>query len=346
MLETSNRVVVITGASAGIGRAAVRRFAAGGYDVGLIARGEDGLNAAADEVRRQGRRAVSVPCDVADAEAVEAAATQIENELGPIDVWVNNAMASVFSPIAEMTAEEFKRVTEVSYLGYVYGTLSALRRMRSRNRGTIVQVGSALAYRSIPLQSAYCAAKHAIVGFTDSLRSELIHEQSDVHVTTVHMPAVNTPQFSWVKSRLPNKAQPVPPIYQPEVAADAIYFAAHHRRRELWVAYSAVQAIMGQKIAPGFADKYLAENGFASQQTSEPRDADQPDNLWSPVDGLGGGDHGAHGNFDERARWHSPLLSVVKTVPGRQLAILGAGAGIVALIGARLFSAHGKAMNS
>ena len=334
----SNKVVVITGASAGIGRAAVRRFATGGYDVGLIARGEGGLNAAAEDVRREGGRAVAIPCDVANADSVEAAAARVEDDLGPIDVWVNNAMVSVFSPIAEMTADEFKRVTEVTYLGYVYGTLSALRRMRARNRGTIVQVGSALAYRSIPLQSAYCAAKHAIVGFTDSLRCELIHDHSGVHVTVVQMPAVNTPQFSWVKSRLPNMAQPVPPIFQPEVAADAIYFAAHHRRREVWVAYSAIKAIIGQKIAPGFADQYLANNGFSSQQTSERRDPDQPNNLWSPVDGPGGGDHGAHGNFDDRARAYSPALSLVEAIPGRQLAIMAMGLGIAAIVGAKLLS--------
>ncbi|WP_345327252.1 SDR family oxidoreductase [Novipirellula rosea] len=342
MSNGSSGVVVITGASAGIGRATVRRFAADGYDVGLIARGKDGLNAAASEVMQEGRRAFVVPCDVADAEAVENAAERIENELGQIDVWVNNAMVSVFSPIAEMTADEFKRVTEVTYLGYVYGTLSALRRMRSRNRGTIVQVGSALAYRSIPLQSAYCAAKHAIIGFTDSLRCELIHDQSDVHVTVVEMPAVNTPQFSWVKSRLPNKAQPVPPIFQPEVAADAIYFAAHHCRREVWVGYSAVKAIIGQKIAPGFADHYLAKNGFVSQQTSEPQDADAPHNLWSPVDGPGGGDYGAHGSFDERARSYSPLLSLVETIPGRQLTMIGVGLGFAALVGTSLLASNSK----
>ncbi|GAA4447716.1 SDR family oxidoreductase [Novipirellula rosea] len=326
-------VVVITGASAGIGRAAVRHFAKQGYDVGLIARGEQGLLAAADEVRRFGGRACHVVCDVADAEAVESAAAQIESELGLIDVWVNNAMVSVFSPVAEMEPHEYKRVTEVSYLGYVYGTLAALRRMRRRDHGTIVQVGSALAYRSIPLQSAYCAAKHAIVGFTDSLRCELIHDQSNVHVTVVHMPAVNTPQFEWVKSRLPNKSQPVPPIFQPEVAADAIFFAAHHRRREVWVARSAIGSILAQKFVPGLLDHYLAKNGFKSQQTEDRKDPDQPDNLYAPVDDHQGGDFGAHGSFDDQASDQSPMLTLVQAMPGRHpLASLAmfAAAGVMA----------------
>ncbi|KAA5541812.1 SDR family oxidoreductase [Roseiconus nitratireducens] len=303
-------VVVITGASAGIGRAAVRRFVRGGYDVGLIARGESGLSAAADEVRRGGGTALTLPCDVSDASALDSAAEQVEMELGPIDVWVNNAMSSVFSPVDQMKPEEYKRVTEVTYLGYVYGTLSALKRMKPRDRGAIVQVGSALAYRSIPLQSAYCAAKHAIVGFTDSLRCELIHDKSNVHLTAVHMPAVNTPQFDWVKSRLPNRAQPVPPIFQPEVAAEAIFFAAHHRRRELWVARSAVLSILAQKLVPGLADHYLAANGYKAQQTDQPKDVDRPHNLWSPVDSNGGGDFGAHGAFDDQASDRSPMLAV------------------------------------
>lgn len=319
-------VVVVTGASAGIGRATVRRFAREGYDVGLIARGADGLEAAAEEVRRLGGRAVAVPCDVSNSDAVEAAAERFESELGPIAVWVNNAMVSVFSPVAEMQPAEFKRVTEVTYLGYVYGTLSALKRMRARNCGAIVQVGSALAYRSIPLQSAYCGAKHAIVGFTDSLRCELIHDRSQIHVTAVHMPAVNTPQFEWVKSRLPRKSQPVPPIFQPEVAADAIYFAAHHRRRELWVGRSAIAAIVGQKIAPGLLDRYLASHGFDSQQTDAPSKPEQPNNLWEPVDAEGRGDFGAHGSFDDRAETRSPLLELSKWRPVLQIA---AGVGIV-----------------
>jgi NAD(P)-dependent dehydrogenase (short-subunit alcohol dehydrogenase family) len=308
------RTVVITGASAGIGRAAARRFAQEGWNVGLIARGEDGLNAALAEVENQGVRGLSIPCDVSDAEGIERAAGRVEEELGAINVWVNNAMVSVFSPIKEMTPEEFKRVTEVTYLGYVYGTLAALRRMTSRNRGTIVQVGSALAYRSIPLQSAYCAAKAAIMGFTDSLRCELIHDNSNVHVTMVHMPAVNTPQFNWVKSRLPHKAQPVPPIYQPEVAADAIYFASQHRRREMWVGFPAVKTILGDKIAPGYLDHYLARHGYDSQQTHEVK-RERPNNLWSPVDAEGRGDFGAHGDFDDRAATYSPELAISKAKP-------------------------------
>jgi NAD(P)-dependent dehydrogenase (short-subunit alcohol dehydrogenase family) len=331
-------VVVITGASAGIGRAAVRHFADGGYDVGLIARGGDGLQAAAAEVEARGGRAVVLPCDVADAQAVEDAAQRVQSELGPIDVWVNNAMVSVFSPIKEMTPAEFQRVTEVTYLGYVYGTLAALRRMLPRDYGTIVQVGSALAYRSIPLQSAYCAAKHAIVGFTDSLRCELIHDKSHVHVTVVHMPAVNTPQFGWVKSRLPHAAQPVPPIYQPEVAAEAIYFAAHHRRREIWVGGPTIEAIVAEKIAPGLLDQYLAHTAFASQQTGEPADPNRPNNLWEPVDADGRGDRGAHGTFDDRARDCSPALVLSKARPWLEAGAVASVAVLAALAAVRHLS--------
>jgi len=253
---------------------------------------------------------------------MEKAAASVEQELGPIDVWVNNAMASVFSPVKEMKAEEYKRVTEVTYLGVVYGTLAALKRMLPRDRGTIIQVGSALAYRSIPLQSAYCAAKHAIAGFTDSLRCELIHDKSKVRVTMVQMPALNTPQFGWVKSRLKYKAQPVPPIFQPEVGARAIYWAAHHSRREIYAAWPTVEAIVGNKLAPGWLDRYLGKTGFASQQTSEAEDPDRPDNLWKPLKG----DHGAHGSFGGQAhgrswelqmslrrRWIGAGLAVVAT---------------------------------
>ena len=295
-------VAVITGASAGVGRATVREFARHGAAVALIARGRDGLKAAAREVRELGGEPLVLPLDVADAGAVDRAADDVERRLGPIDIWVNNAMASVFSPVREMTADEYRRVTEVTYLGAVHGTLAALRRMFPRDRGTIVQVGSALAYRSIPLQSSYCAAKHAIVGFTDSLRSELLHDGSKVHVTAVHLPALNTPQFGWVKSRLPRKPQPVPPIFQPEVAARAIYWAAHHRRREWMVGWSTRKAIVAQKIAPGFADWYLARNGYDAQQYDGKADRDRPDNLWSPLPG----DWGAHGDFDSRASDESP----------------------------------------
>lgn len=290
-------VVVITGSSAGLGRAAAWEFARRGARIGLLARGVDGLKGAKREVESLGGKAIILPADVADFHAIEEAARKVEREFGPIDIWVNNAMASVFSPVKQMKPEEYKRVTEVTYLGVVYGTLAALKRMLPRNRGTIVQVGSALAYRSIPLQSAYCAAKHAIAGFSDSLRCELIHDNSRIHLTMVQMPALNTTQFSWVKSRLKRKAQPVPPIFQPEVGAKAIYWAAHHRRRELYVGGPTVEAIIGNKIAPGILDHYLGRTGYDSQQTSEPENLNRPDNLWKPVRG----DHGSHGTFDSRA---------------------------------------------
>ncbi|HEV2116270.1 MAG TPA: SDR family oxidoreductase [Terriglobales bacterium] len=296
-----HEVVVITGASAGVGRATVREFARHGARIGLIARGHDGLEAARREVEAEGCKALVLAADVAHPEQVEKAAAQVEASLGPIDIWVNNAMASVFSPVKEMTAEEFKRVTEVTYLGYVYGTLSALKRMLPRNRGTIVQVGSALAYRGIPLQAAYCAAKHAILGFHASLRTELLHDKSKVSVTMVQMPALNTPQFGWVKSRLPRRAQPVPPIFQPELAARAIYYAAHHPRREYYVGRSTVQAIAGNKLAPGLLDYYLARTGYKAQQHDGREDPHRPNNLWQPVPG----DHGAHGAFDRGARDYS-----------------------------------------
>ena len=298
-------VVVITGASAGVGRATAREFARHGASVGLIARGTDGLEAARREVEAAGGRALVLPLDVAGAAEVEAAAERVESALGPIDIWVNNAMTSVFSPVKEMTAEEFKRVTEVTYLGYVYGALAALKRMLPRDRGTIVHVGSALAYRSIPLQSAYCAAKHAVLGFFASLRTELLHDGSNVKTTMVQMPALNTPQFGWVKSRLPRKAQPVPPIFQPEVAARAIYYAAHHpARREYYVGLSTVKAIFGNKLAPGFADHYLARTGYDSQQHDGPENPNRPNNLWGPVHE----DRGAHGAFDKRANSFSMEL--------------------------------------
>jgi len=298
-------VVVITGASAGVGRATVRKFAEHGADIGLIARGRDGLEAARREVEAAGGRALVLPLDVSDPAKLEEAAEQVERTLGPIDIWVNNAMASVFSPIKKMTADEFKRVTEVTYLAYVYGTLAALKRMLPRDRGTIVHVGSALAYRSIPLQAAYCASKHAVLGFFASLRTELLHDKSNVHTTMVQMPALNTPQFGWVKSRLPRKAQPVPPIYQPEVAARAIYYAAHHpERREYYPAWSSVKAIFGNKLAPSFADHYLARTGYDSQQYDGREDPNRPNNLYEPV----AGDHGAHGSFDDRASYHSSEL--------------------------------------
>ncbi|HYE16730.1 MAG TPA: SDR family oxidoreductase [Pyrinomonadaceae bacterium] len=312
-------VVVITGASAGVGRAVARAFAREGAHIGLLARGRDGLEGARRDVEELGGRALVVQADVADAEAVERAAEAVENEFGPIGIWINNAMVSVFAPVKEMKPEEYRRVTEVTYLGYVYGTLAALKRMLPRDRGVIVQVGSALAYRGIPLQSAYCAAKHAIQGFHDSLRSELIHDRSNVRVTMVQLPAMNTPQFGWVKSRLPQKPQPVPPIYQPEVGAEAVLFAARNDRREMYVGYPTVEAIVGDKIAPGFADKYLAKYVYAAQQTEEPVESDRRDNLWESVPG----DHGAHGTFDDRASASSPQLWA--SMNRNWLAIAGAG---------------------
>ena len=321
------QVVVVTGASAGLGRAIVRAFAREGARIGLLARGRDGLEAARGEVEALGGSALVIPLDVADAEAIEQAAESVEREFGPIDVWINNAMVSVFSPVKKMTAEDYKRVTEVTYLGAVYGTLAALKRMLPRDRGVIVQVGSALAYRGIPLQSAYCAAKHAIQGFHDSLRSELIHDKSNVRVTMVQLPAMNTPQFSWVKSRLPRKPQPVPPIYQPEIGAEAVLFAARHDRREMYVGYPTVEAIIGDKIAPGFADWYLARNGYDAQQTHELVEPDRRDNLWEPVPG----DHGAHGTFGDRASTSSPQLWANKN--RKWLAMAGASVAGFALCG-------------
>ena len=325
MRSKKPRVVVVTGASAGVGRAAVRVFARRGGSIGLIARGIDGLEAARREVEEVGGRALVLPLDVADADRVEEAAALVERKLGPIDVWVNNAMVSVFSPVEETEPEEYRRVTEVTYLGYVYGTLAALKRMLPRDEGVIVQVGSALAYRGIPLQSAYCGAKHAIQGFCDSLRSELLHDRSGVQVTMVQMPALNTPQFGWVKSRLPRKPQPVPPIYQPEVAARAIVWASEHPRREVWVGRPTVVGILGDRIAPGLADRYLARNGYDAQQYDGLDDRNRADNLWEPVPG----DHGAHGDFDERATDRSPQLWATRHK--RSLLSAGALAGLAGL---------------
>jgi NAD(P)-dependent dehydrogenase (short-subunit alcohol dehydrogenase family) len=292
-------VTVITGASAGVGRATAREFARRGDAIALLARNEDALEAAAREVRDLGGRAVAIPTDVADAAQVEAAAERATRELGDIDVWVNDAMASILAPTWEIEPDEFRRVTEVTYLGQVYGAMAALKRMRPRDAGTIVQVGSALAYRGIPLQSAYCGAKHAVRGFTDSLRTELMHEGSGVQVTTVHLPALNTTQFGLVRTRMPRKPRPVAPVFEPEVAARAIVWASEHAdRREHWVAGSTVMTILGSRLAPGWiGDRYLAKTGFDSQQTSEPA-GDRPDYLFEPVRG----DHGAHGHFGDESK--------------------------------------------
>ncbi len=326
--EQQPEVVVITGASAGVGRATARAFARRGAQIGLIARGLEQLEGTLRDVESLGGKGLILPVDVADAGAVEAAAAQVEETFGPIDIWINDAMTAVFAPFKEITPDDYRRVTEVDYLGFVYGTMAALKRMLPRDRGIIVQVGSALAYRGIPLQSAYCGAKHAIQGFTESVRCELIHDGSHVKVTMVQMPALNTPQFRWVKNLLPHKAQPVPPIYQPEVAAEAIYWAAHHYQREVNVGLSTTIVLWGNKFFPGFGDWYLAKTGYQSQQTNEPADPNRPNDLYEPVPG----DRGAHGAFDARAHEHSPQLWL--TTRGRWAA--AAGVGLLAGVGAML----------
>lgn len=299
-----DETVVITGASAGLGRATAREFARPGARIALLARDARGLAAAAREVTAAGAVALPLVVDVADPDAVEAAASEIERRLGPIDIWINNAMTTVFGRAVDATAAELRRVTDVTYHGAVWGTLAAIRRMSPRRRGVVVQVGSALAHRAIPLQAAYCAAKHALRGFTDSLRSELIHAGlEEIHLTMVQLPALNTPQHGWCRSHMPRRAQPVPPIYQPEVAARAIDWAAHHRRREVFVGWPSIKAIIGQHVLPGWLDRYLATAAWDSQQTSEPEDPGRPDNLYAPLPG----DHGAHGTFDRRARSRDPL---------------------------------------
>src|SRR5487761_313799 len=305
--------VVITGASGGIGRATARLYGERGASVALIARGDAGLAGAVQDVVEAGGKGIALPADEADNGQEEVTAAQAEDLLGPIDTWINVAFASVFAPFAEITAEEFRRVTEVSYLGFVHGTMAALDRMRPRGQGTIVQVGSALGERSIPLQSAYCGAKHAINGFTSSLRCELLHDKSGVHVTVVQMPAVNTPQFSWVRSKLPRHPQPVPPIYQPEVAARGVLYAADHPgRKQYWVGASTVATIVANKFAPALLDRYLARTGYDSQQTDQEVGPGRPDNLLHPVDGPGGRDLGAHGEFDDRAHTRSAQLWVAQ----------------------------------
>jgi NAD(P)-dependent dehydrogenase (short-subunit alcohol dehydrogenase family) len=324
------RVVVVTGASGGIGRATAVAFGARGDAVALLARGEAGLAGAAQEVEAAGGRALVIAVDVADSDAVFAAADRVETELGPIDVWVNVAFTSVFAPFDEIAPAEYKRVTEVSYLGYVYATMAALKYMKRRDRGVIVQVGSALAYRGIPLQSAYCGAKHAIQGFHEALRCELLNAKSKVHVTMVQMPAVNTPQFSWVLSRLPEQAQPVPPIYQPELAARSVLYAADHpRRREYWVGLSTVGTLAANAIAPGLLDRYLGRTGITSQQAKRPRDPGAPVNLWNPADGADGRDYGAHGIFDSQAHARDPQVWLSQHHGALAAAAGGVGAALI-----------------
>jgi len=306
------KTIAITGASAGVGRATVRRFAREGACIGLMARGQARLDAAAAEVEERGGQALALPLDVADADAVDDAAERIEARFGPIDVWVNNAMATVFAPVRDTTPEELRRSTEVTYLGSVWGTMAALRRMLPRDRGAIVQVGSALAYRSIPLQAAYCGSKHAIRGFLESLRTELLHDGSNVRVTMVELPAHNTPQFSWSRAKMPRGPQPVPPIFQPEVAAEAIFYAAQSSRRELVVGWPAFKAIYGEKIAPGLLDRYLARNGYDAQQTDERLDGEREGNLFEPVEG----DFAAHGQFDDQAKPRSLLFDLDRRIAG------------------------------
>jgi len=324
---SGSRVVVITGASAGVGRATAIAFAKCGFNIGLIARGSAGLDGARRDIEAIGRRALVLPVDVANAEGVFAAADRVNAEWGRIDVWVNNAMATIFSPLHEIKPDEFRRVTDVTYLGQVYGTMAALKHMRPRNRGTIVQVGSALSYRAIPLQSAYCGAKFAIRGFTDALRSELEHDGSHVRLTMVQLPAVNTPQFDWARSRLPKKLQPVPPIYQPEAIAREIVRAARDAPRELWIGHSALKAIVGTMLLPRLGDRILATEGYEGQMTAEPASAGGPDNLFE----VPPGDAGAHGRFDDRAHRDVIGFNPVWLRIGMACALFGAIAGIAAL---------------
>ncbi len=333
-------VVVITGASAGIGRATVREFARRGSHIALLARGKDGLEAARVEVEQAGGKALVIPVDVSNQEAVDRAAARVEKELGPIDVWVNNAFVGIFSEFLDMTPEEYRRVTDVTYLGQVWGTRAALRHMVPRNNGSVVLVGSALAYRGIPLQSAYCGAKHAVQGFLDSVRTELLHRKSKVHVTMVQLPGVNTPQFDWARARVPNKPKPSGAVYQPEVAAKAIYFAAHSKRKEVYVGLPAVEAILGDKIASGLLDRILARIGYSGQQRAEPISPGRRDNMFEPVPG----DRGAHGSFDAKAKSFSPQLwaTMHRTELGLAAAAVAAvGAGL-ALRRARLTDAPSR----
>jgi NAD(P)-dependent dehydrogenase (short-subunit alcohol dehydrogenase family) len=322
------QTIVITGGTAGVGRATVRRFARDRAAIAILARGQDGLDATAREIESYGGIALPIAIDVARADEVQAATERIERELGPIDVWINNAMTTVFGPIEAISSEEFERVTDVCYHGYVWGTRAALAVMRPRGSGTIIQVGSALAYRAIPLQAAYCGAKHAIRGFTDALRSELLHDKVDIHLCMVQLPAINTPQFSWCTNRMACEPQPVPPIFDPEIAAEAIYFAARHRRREIFLAWPTVKAVVGNKIAPAYADRVLAGVGYEGQCKPGSRAGDGPSNLFAPVPG----DHGAHGGFGERARKRDAIATVTTWL---------GSAGVQLVIGAVIATAFG-----
>ncbi|HWC86348.1 MAG TPA: SDR family oxidoreductase [Solirubrobacteraceae bacterium] len=301
-------VVVITGASGGVGRAAARKFAAGGAHIGLIARGRQGLEAAAREVEAAGGKALVLALDVADPDQVEAAAASVEEAFGPIDVWVNDAMVTVYAEFMDIEPDEFRRSTEVTYLGMVWGTRAALKRMQARDRGSIVQVCSAMSYRGIPLQAPYCGAKHACKGFTESIITELLHHKSKVRMSMIQLPGLNTTQFTWGRTKLPKQTMPVPPIYQPEIAADAIYYAAHHKRRQIYVGIPTVLNILGERVAPWLLDRYLAKFGFKSQMTDKALDPHGHDNLFAPVDE----DRGAHGPFDDKAHAVSPQYELAK----------------------------------
>jgi NAD(P)-dependent dehydrogenase (short-subunit alcohol dehydrogenase family) len=331
------RVIVITGGTAGVGRATARRFASEGNAVAVLARGRDGLTATAHEIEKLGGRALAIAADVADPVQVEAAADRIERELGPIDVWINNAMTTIVGPVAEIAPAELRRVTDVCYHGYVWGTRAALFHMRPRNRGTIIQVGSALAYRSIPLQAAYCGAKHAIRGFTDSLRSELLHDRLNIDLCMIQLPAVNTPQFDWCANRTDHAVEPIPPIFEPEIIADAIHQLSLHPRREVFLGWPAIQAIVGNKLVPGLADRYLASRGYTRQLTGEPN-TQPPANLFAPVPG----DHGARGRFVLQSRTTDAISRVATRLGGSAtqatLAALGLLAAALLLAGARRFA--------
>jgi NAD(P)-dependent dehydrogenase (short-subunit alcohol dehydrogenase family) len=326
------KIAVVTGSSAGIGRATAIEFGRHGWRVALLARGADGLEGARRDVEQAGGEALVIPTDVADQAQVEAAAAQVERDWGPIEVWVNDAMATIFCDVLSITPQDFQRATEVTYLGTVWGTMAALKRMKPRDAGAIVQVGSALAYRSIPLQAPYCGAKSAIRGFTDSLRSELIHDHSRVHLTMVQLSAFNTPQFDWGRTCLPDAPKPLGKIFQPEVAARGIYWAATHRRRELWVGWPAVEAIIGTKFLPGYLDRKLARQAYEGQESKKPIAPGRPDNLYQPL----AGDHGAHGRFDSRAIDHSAQLWLV-THPAAIVAAMIMLALILFAIGASIW---------